>query len=283
MTTVLICVAILGAMGAIFGLILAIAAKVFHVEVDPREEAIAGCLPGANCGGCGYPGCGGYAAAVAKGEAPINACAAGGDAVAAQIAAIMGVESAPTERSVALVKCSGFNDQVKRKYEYVGLQDCQAASLALGGGPNECPYGCLGFGSCVAACPFGAMSVKDGVARVDHEICVGCMKCAEACPKNLIVKVPYAADVTVACNSMEKGGALRKYCDIGCIGCKICEKICQYDAIHVVDNLAVIDYTKCVSCGQCAPKCPRHLIRDARLNTENEEQPIPPTVSRYAP
>ena len=84
-------VAVLGILGAVFGLILAYASKVFAVEKDPREEAILGCLPGANCGGCGFPGCGGYAAAVAAGKAPVNACAAGGAAVAAQIAEIMGV------------------------------------------------------------------------------------------------------------------------------------------------------------------------------------------------
>ena len=148
---------------------------------------------------------------------------------------------------------------------YGGSLEFVLASLLLGGGPNACAYGCLGFGSCVKACPFGAMSIQDGVAHVDHELCVGCMKCAEACPKNLIIKVPYAAQVTVPCNSQEKGAALRKYCDVGCIGCKICEKACEHDAIHVVDNLARIDYTKCTSCGQCVAKCPRHLIQDARL------------------
>jgi len=270
MNTVILCLAILGGLGAVFGLVLAIASKVFYVEVDPREEAISGCLPGANCGGCGYPGCGGYAAAVVKGEAPVNACAAGGAEVAAQIAEIMGVDAGSSERCVALVKCSGYTGHAAKKYEYVGLQDCKAAALLQGGGPNECPYGCLGFGSCVKACPFDAMSVENGVAHVDHEICVGCMKCADACPKGIIVKVPYSADITVACASKEKGGALRKYCDIGCIGCKLCEKACEYDAIHVVDNLAVIDYTKCVSCGACAVKCPRHLIRDSRLNTEHD-------------
>lgn len=281
-TIVIICVAILGGLGLIFGLVLGFAAKKFHVEVDPREEAILGCLPGANCGGCGFAGCGGYAAAVVKGEAPVNKCAAGGADVAAQVAEIMGVDAGSAERCVALVKCSGFVGRAQKKYEYAGIQDCRSASLLPGGGPNECPYGCLGFGSCEAACPFGAIHVRDGVARVDHEKCVGCMTCASACPKQLIVKVPYSADVTVACSSKEKGPALRKYCDIGCIGCKICEKTCEHDAIHVVDNVAVIDYSKCVSCGQCAPKCPRHLIRDARLNTENETQPIPASDSKYA-
>lgn len=260
MKTVLICFLILGGMGAVFGLILAIAAKVFKVEVDPREEAIVGCLPGANCGGCGYPGCGGYAAAVAAGKAPVNACAAGGAKVAAQIASIMGVEAGDTVRSVAFVRCSGSVQHAQKKFDYVGIQDCQAASLLLSGGPNECAFGCLGFGSCEKACPFGAMSVKDGVAVVNKELCVGCMKCAAACPKKLIVKVPYDGEVHVPCASTEKGGVLRKYCDIGCIGCKLCEKACAHDAIHVNDNLACIDYSKCVSCGDCAAKCPRKLI-----------------------
>ena len=265
MTTVIIAVVVLAVLGALFGLVLGIAAKIFAVEVDPKEEAVLGCLPGANCGGCGFAGCGGYAAAVVKGEAPTNSCAAGGAAVAAKIAEIMGVDAGAVERSVALVRCSGSAGHAQKKYDYVGMDDCQAASLLLGGGPNACAYGCLGFGSCVKACPFGAMSIQDGVAHVDHELCVGCMKCAEACPKNLIIKVPYAAQVTVPCNSQEKGAALRKYCDVGCIGCKICEKACEHDAIHVVDNLARIDYTKCTSCGQCVAKCPRHLIQDARL------------------
>ncbi len=283
MINVLYAVAVLGALAIVFGAVLAFAAKKFAVETDPRQDAILEVLPGANCGGCGYPGCSGYASAVVAGDAATNCCAAGGSEVAAKVAAIMGVEAQATERSVALVKCSGFTGHATKKFIYEGIDDCVAA-MRLGGnlGPNECPHGCLGFGTCVTACPFGAISVRDGVARVDHEKCVGCMACASACPKHIIVKVPYSADVTVACSSVEKGAALRKYCDIGCIGCKICEKTCEYDAIHVIDNLARIDYSKCVSCGQCAPKCPRHLIRDARLNTENETQPIPPSVSKYA-
>lgn len=283
MTTVIYAVLVLGVLGAVFGAVLAFAAKKFAVEVDERQEQIAEILPGANCGGCGFAGCSAYASAVVAGKAATNCCAAGGNAVAAKIAEIMGVEASDTERCVAAVKCSGFTGHAEKKFEYSGIEDCTAA-MRLGGGkgPNACEYGCIGFGSCVKACPFGAISVQHGVARVDHEKCKGCMTCAAACPKHLIVKVPYEADVTVACSSQAKGAALRKYCDIGCLGCKICEKTCEHDAIHVVDNLARIDYTKCISCGQCAPKCPRHLIRDARLNTENETQPIPVSVSKYA-
>lgn len=267
---------VLGAMGAGFGLLLAVASKVFAVEVDERQELIADVLPGANCGGCGYAGCSAYAAAVVAGVAETNKCAAGGNETAAKIASIMGLEASETERCVALVRCSGFTGHAQKKFEYSGVTDCVAA-MRLGGGqgPNECPSGCIGMGSCVKACPFDAIYLKDGIAFVDHEKCVGCMTCAAACPKNIIVKVPYEADITVACASQQKGAALRKYCDIGCLGCKICEKACEYDAIHVVDNLAVIDYTKCVSCRTCATKCPRKLIRDSRLNIEGEDVVVP--------
>lgn len=275
MLNVLYAVLALGILGAVFGLVLAIAAKKFAVEVDERQEAITECLPGANCGGCGFAGCTAYAAAVVSAGAPVNACVPGGNETAAQIAEIMGVVAEETERCVAQVKCSGTTGHMVKKFEYSGISDCNAAMrLGGGSGANGCPYGCLGFGTCTKACPFGAIYVEDGIAHVDHEKCTGCMTCAKACPKGIIVKVPYEADVTVACSSKDKGAALRKYCDLGCLGCTICVKTCEHDAIHVVDGRAVIDYDKCISCGQCAPKCPRKLIRDARLNTENEEKEV---------
>lgn len=272
---------VLGVMGAVFGLLLAIASRVFAVEVDERQELISAELPGANCGGCGFAGCSAYAAAIVAGKAEINKCAAGGNECAAAIAGIMGVEASATERCVATVKCSGKTDVAKKKFVYSGVNDCLAA-MRLGGGqgPNECPQGCIGLGTCVAACNFGALSIVDGIAHVDHEKCVGCMACMDVCPKKVIVKVPYEADITVLCASNQKGAALRKYCNIGCLGCKICEKNCPNDAIHVVDNLAYIDYSKCTSCGICAQKCPRHLIADAKLNTENDIELTVPVVTK---
>ena len=135
-------------LGAVFGLVLAFAAKVFAVEKDPREEAIAGCLPGANCGGCGFPGCGGYAAAVAAGKAPANCCAAGGAAVAAKIGEIMGVKAEASVKIAGPGQVHRRRPAAKRKFEYVGIHDCVAASKLPGGGPAGCSYGCLGFGSC---------------------------------------------------------------------------------------------------------------------------------------
>lgn len=267
MTNVIYAILVLGIMGGVFGLLLAVASRVFAVEKDERLEPVTEALPGANCGGCGYSGCSAYAQAIVDGSAPLGLCAAGGKEAVDQIAQIMGMESVEMERKVAVVMCRGNHALKKGSYE--GIHDCAAASRILGNGPNFCPYGCLGFGSCVKACPQGAISVVDGVAKVDHDKCIGCMACAAACPRGIIKEAPFTQDIVVACSSKEKGAALRKFCDIGCIGCKMCEKVCPHDAIHVVDNLAVIDYSKCVSCGACAEKCPRHLIADCNLNTEN--------------
>ena len=250
---------VLGVLGGLFGLALAYAAKVFYVKVDEREEQINEVLPGANCGGCGFAGCGGCAAAIVAGRAPVGSCVPGGNATAAKVADIMGVAAEVREKEVAFVRCSSKG--LGGKYEYAGVQDCLAATLAgSNAGPKLCAQGCLGFGSCVAACRFDAIHVVDGVAKVDPEVCTGCGMCKDTCPKHIITMVPYGAAVTVPCSNTEKGPAVRKECEQGCIGCKLCEKNCEHDAIHVTDNLAAIDYSKCVACGKCAEKCPRKLI-----------------------
>ena len=264
MMTVIWAIVVLGALGLVFGVLLAVAGKIFAVEVDPKESAVREVLAGANCGACGYPGCDGYAAAVAKGEAPVNACVPGGAAAAAAIGEIMGVSAGEGERYVAFVRCAGAQGLVKEKYEYAGLESCLAASRLPGGGAKMCAVGCMGFGDCVAVCPFDAIHVVNGVALVDWDKCVGCGKCAQACPRKLIVKVPAGSTDVVACNNTDKGAALRKYCEVGCIGCMLCKRECPADAITIENNLAVIDQEKCVHCGHCSDICPRHIITDIR-------------------
>ena len=261
MTTILYAVLVLSVMGAAFAALLGVAAKVFAVEVDPREEAVLECLAGANCGGCGYPGCDGAAAAVVKGEAPISVCPVGGAPVAAAIGAIMGQEAGAQECRKAVVRCAGTCDVAKNKYEYTGARDCSYAGFVPGGGPKSCGNGCLGFGNCVKACKFGAMHVVDGVAKVDRDKCVGCMACAEACPKHIIVKVPASQLEIVTCRSNDKGPAVMKACKVGCIGCMKCAKECPADAIKVTNFLAEIDASKCIKCGHCETVCPRHIIK----------------------
>ena len=198
MKEVLYAVLVLGAMGALFGAVLAIASKVFAVKVDERLPKLTEALPGANCGGCGFAGCGAYAKAVLDGKAPVGLCAAGGAQAAEKMSEIMGIAPVEVEKMVAMVKCRGKNHLLKGHYE--GLADCRSAVFVTGNGPNACPSGCLGFGTCVSVCKFDAIHVVDGVARVDADKCTGCMQCVQACPRKVIVPVSYNADIIVACS-----------------------------------------------------------------------------------
>jgi Na+-translocating ferredoxin:NAD+ oxidoreductase RNF subunit RnfB len=258
-------VASIGGMGVVFGGFLGYASKIFAVEVDPKVSKIQSVLPGANCGGCGYPGCAGCATAIAEGKAPVNACPVGGAKVAALVGEIMGVSAEESEPQVAFVKCNGTCNNAKMKYEYKGISDCAFEAQLSGGGAKGCAYGCLGLGNCVKVCAFGALSIKDGVAVVDEEKCVACGKCLEACPKGLIQFKPKNKKTAVRCSSKDFGKEVIANCSTGCIGCGICEKNCKFDAIHVENNLAVIDYTKCKDCGLCAMKCPKHAIKNERI------------------
>ncbi len=262
---IVLAVAVLGIMGLLFGLLLAYASKIFHVEVDERITKISDVLPGANCGGCGFPGCGGLANAIVAGTAPVNGCPVGGADCTSAIAEIMGVNAGGAMKYVATVNCRGGENAVK-KFKYVGLEDC-AAAMRVAGGPLACTYGCIGLGSCKKVCPFDAIEMKNGIAYILADKCTSCTKCVAECPKNIISIRPYNQDVCVSCASKARGPALTKSCTIGCIGCKLCVKACPDGAIEVVDNLAVIDYDKCSNCGACAEKCPRKLITNAKLQT----------------
>ena len=259
MMEVLLPVVAIGGMGLIFGALLAIAAKVFEVERDERIPLIEDCLPGANCGGCGYAGCAAYAEAICKGEAPVNACPVGGASAADKIASIMGVESTKDEKMVAFVACSGTQGVATNKYINNQAIDCLTAHR-LGGGMKGCSFGCLGLGTCVEKCQFDAISIKDGIAQVDREACKNCGVCITVCPRGVITRVPYAAKVTLPCNSKASGKEVRLVCSAGCIGCGICAKTCETGAIVVENNLAYIDSTKCTGCGVCVEKCPRKII-----------------------
>ncbi len=259
-TGILIAAAIVGGTGLIIGVFLGFANRVFAVEVDEKEEAILNVLPGNNCGGCGYAGCANLAAAIAKGEADVGACPVGGTPVANEISAIMGVEAGDAVRMVAVVKCAGNVDVAKPEYNYYGLQDCVMLNMMQDAGPKTCNHGCLGGGSCTNACPFDAIHVVNGVAVVNKDVCKGCSKCISVCPKQLIELVPYDQAFVVRCSSRDRGKDTTQACSAGCIGCKMCEKVCESDAIHVENNRAHIDPTKCTNCGKCAEKCPKKII-----------------------
>lgn len=250
----------LGGLGLLFGLLLSYASKKFKVERDPRIEKINDVLPGANCGGCGYPGCDGYASAVVAGEADIDKCCPGGSEVIDKIAEIMGVESVESGNMVARVMCQGDRKSVLAKYDYEGINDCLAASM-LAGGPNQCIYGCIGLGSCVEVCPFGGVTINEnGIAEINETICSGCGCCIEACPQNVIRLIPSDYKVSILCNSKDKGKDVKASCSVGCIGCGICARSCKFDAIKLTENIPIIDYDLCTGCMVCAEKCPTNAI-----------------------
>lgn len=259
-TGIIIATVVVSGVGLFIGLFLGIAGIKFKMEVDEREEAVLEALPGNNCGGCGYPGCSGLAAAIVKGEAQVNACPVGGEPVGKKIASIMGVEAGETQRKVAFVRCQGDCDRTVKDYEYTGAQDCAMLSFVPNGGPKACNYGCLGYGNCVAACPFDAIHIVNNVAVVDKEACKACGKCVAACPKNLIKLIPYDAKYVVACSSREKGPVTMKECSVGCIGCSLCAKNCPNGAVKIENFLSEIDEEKCVGCGICMEKCPKKSI-----------------------
>lgn len=267
MQTVLYAVLWFGLFGGLFGVALAFFSKLFYVKTDARVEAIRTALPGANCAGCGFASCDACAEAIASGQAEVNACTVVDDAACAKIAGVMGIEAKKGVRIRAQVLCSGTSDLARKKYEYDGAQDCISASR-LAGGARECPYGCVGLGTCAAACKFQAIHIINGVAAIDYHACVGCGACVKACPKHIIELIPFDARHWVGCRSLDRGAAVRHYCDVGCIGCKICEKNCPTGAITVADSVAHIDYDKCTGCGICEEKCPRKIIWSGKAQSQ---------------
>ena len=259
-TDVLIPVGIFASLGVLFGVVLAIASRVFAVKVDERIPQVLENLPGANCGGCGYSGCAALAEAIVKGEVAPTACNACSAEGMKNIGEIMGMELTAPVPMKAQVMCSGNCHTAVYKFHYEGAADCFAVERT-GGGDKACPNGCIGLGTCAAACKYNAIRLEDGVAVVDHSNCIGCGACVAACPKKLIALIPAVSKYTVVCRSVEPGAVTRKQCKVGCISCRICEKNCPVGAITVNDFVASIDQEKCTGCGACAEKCPRKIIK----------------------
>ncbi len=257
---VLIAGGILGGIGFILGAALWFAAKTFEVKQDDRIDKITACLPGANCGGCGYPGCAAYAAAMVNGGAKLDLCGVCDSEGVAKISEILGVEAVAHERKTAFVRCRGGNEIANKKYVYHGMADCIAEARLLDG-HMSCKYGCIGFGTCATVCPTGAINVVDGVAVVTQEKCIGCGLCANICPKKVIDIIPVSTRAFVACSSHDKGAVTKANCASGCLGCKLCQKVCEHNAITINDNVARVDSALCVACGACVEKCPIHIIK----------------------
>lgn len=252
----------LGGIGLACGAALAVAARYFGVKEDPRIAEIGENLPGANCGGCGYAGCADYAKAIVeKGAAP-NLCVALGAEALAKIAAVMGVKAEAKARRRALVQCQGSHSNAKRRFMYNGITDCLSAA-STAGGDKACAFGCLGYGSCARVCTEHAITVEDGLAKVDPARCIGCGKCVAACPRNLIALVPADAPAVLLCKSKAKGPAVRQQCSVGCLGCTLCTKLAP-GSFKMDGALAALDYgNPPADPAAVAAKCPGKCIRVA--------------------
>jgi Na+-translocating ferredoxin:NAD+ oxidoreductase RNF subunit RnfB len=250
---------VMGVLGLAFGALLAYASIKFFVETDERVSKIREILPGANCGGCGYPGCDGYADGVVTEGAKTSLCAAGGSEVSRRIAEIMGASAETSVPMRAYLKCAGSPQISPRNVSYEGVRDCKSAAILPGSSPNACPFGCMGFGACVDVCVFGALSIVNGLASVDPEKCVGCGTCVATCPKSVLSLAPRTSCVQVACNSKWRGPDVKKVCSAGCISCGLCARLCPAKAITVENNLAVTG-ENCTNCGTCVSKCPAKCI-----------------------
>ena len=273
MNPIVIAVIIISVIGLVLGIILAIASIVMAVPVDEKAAEIEEVLPGANCGACGFSGCAGYAGALSKGETTeCNRCAPGGAEVAAKVADIMGLAAGDTKPMTAVVQCHGTPENCDTKLNYHGDMSCKTAAQ-LFGGPKVCSFGCIGLGDCMKACPYDAIKMINGVAKVNPLACKACKVCINTCPKGIIDLVPlHEVKANVFCKNQSKGGQARKECKTACIGCMKCQKGCEFDAIHVNNFVASVDYDKCTGCGKCVEGCPTHCLSLVLLGGEAKVQ-----------
>ena len=266
MKTLIFTILTLCIIGVIAAIVLYIIAQKFKVEEDPRIDETEKMLPGANCGGCGFPGCRGLATALVESD-DISAlyCSVGGNECMSKIADYLGKAAPKKEPQVATVRCGGTCEKRPRTNSYDGATSCAIAS-ALYVGETGCAYGCLGYGDCVVACAFDAIHInpQTGLAEVDADKCTACGACVAACPKGVIElrkRWPKNRAIYVSCVSKDKGPVTMKACKAGCIGCRKCDKVCEFGAITIENNLAFIDSTKCRLCRKCVGECPTAAIK----------------------
>ncbi len=258
-TVVLYSVAIMAGVAVILAVLILVISKYCEVKNDPKVDEVLSKLPNANCGGCGYTGCVGYAKALCEGKADLSQCGQLAVGNKIEISNVLGITVDGLDPTICVVACAGGN-ACSDKYSYQGFGDCISQNF-LAGGRKSCLSGCMGSGSCVDACPYLCVECRDGYAQIDAEVCRSCGLCIKACPKNLIKRVPSKAKYFVACSTDCRGKNVMTKCKVGCISCGLCQKNCPSDAIHLVNNVPIIDYSKCTNCGACADKCPRKCIK----------------------
>ena len=257
-------------LGVLSAVALYLVASKFKVYEDPRIDEVEKMLPGANCGGCGAPGCRGLADALVN-EEDISSlfCPVGGNATMLSIASFLGKAADEKEPEVAVVQCNGSCKNRPKRNLFDGASSCAIVS-ALYGGETDCTYGCLGKSDCVAACTFGAITMDETTELpvVDDNKCTACGACAKVCPKNIIrlrKKGSKGRRIYIACSNRDRGGVARKACATACIACTNCQKVCVFEAVTIEDNLAFIDDNKCSLCRKCSVECPTGGIVEANF------------------
>lgn len=280
MSTLIYTIITLCVIGIVSALVLYFVAQKFKVEEDPRIDDVEKMLPGANCGGCGFPGCRGLATALVESDDISSLyCSVGGDSCMSCIAEYLGKAAPKKEPTVATVRCGGTCEKRPHTNTYIGATSCAIAS-SLYVGETGCAYGCLGYGDCVEACEFDAIHInpETGLAEVDADKCTACGACVKACPKGIIElrkKWPKNRAIYVSCVSRDKGAVTMKACKAGCIGCSKCLKVCEFGAITIENNLAYIDPTKCRLCRKCVGECPTGAIKMIGLAPLVKKEPAP--------
>lgn len=261
---IIVCVITAGGIGTLSAAILYVISKKFTVVEDPRIDLVTEALPGANCGGCGFAGCKNFAEACVKEGIGTKVCTAGGNSVMAKVAEVLGESVTAIDPKVAVVRCGGSFDCRPRTNNFDGAESCAVSAMTYGGNTG-CAFGCLGFGDCEKACKFDAIKINSltGLPVVNSEHCTACGQCVTACPKHIIeLRKKNKGDkkVFVSCVNRDKGAVAKKACSVACIGCGKCQKVCQFDAITIADNLAYIDFEKCKMCRKCVEQCPTGAI-----------------------
>ncbi len=272
---------ILSAIGLVSGILIFIVNRALPKESESLKKAqkVEACLPGYNCGACGYPGCFAYAQAVAKDKSLItkNPCTTviQNEKMRSELEEVLDIKiDASAMNKKAVVRCYGVTTPLG---DYNGINTCKAANNLLGGF-KRCPYGCLGLGDCAKVCPQDAIEVDKArnVAVIDPDKCTGCGLCVNECPKNIISLVPADATIVYRCSyEPVKNIPGRERCDEGCIHCRKCFKSCEYDAIiwNNEKNIPEFDFSKCTLCGECVEACPHNrLIKFSELSHKEQQK-----------